>query len=205
MSAQITIKIPIWLDFLFAWPWMIYRQYKLGYTYRKIYLDEGLWTIVDLQDYYRYGCFKWCLDGHDGKFYAVRDARVGSDNTKKVRLHREIINAPKGLFVDHRNGDSLDNRRTNLRIATRSQNMQNTHRKNKHKTTSQFVGVWLEKGRGMWCSKITSNGKIIFLGRFVNEIDAAKAYDEAARKYHGEFARLNFPEENRLATKSPGH
>jgi hypothetical protein len=198
MSAQLTINVPNWLDFLFAWPLLIYRQYKFGYTFRRIYLDEGLWTIVDPQDYRRYACFKWCLDGHDGKFYAVRGARVGSDNTKKVRLHREITAAPKGLFVDHRNGDSLDNRRANLRIATRSQNMQNTHRKNKHKTTSQFVGVWLSKDRGLWCAKITSNGKKIFLGRFVNEIDAAKAYDAAARKYHGEFARLNFPEKAAL-------
>jgi len=196
MSAQLTIKVPNWLDIISAWPLIIYRQYKFGYTFRRIYLDEGLWTIVDPQDYYNYACFKWCLDGHDGKFYAVRGARVGSGNTKKVRLHREIIAAPKGLFVDHRNGNSLDNRRANLRIATRSQNMQNTHRKNKHKTTSRFIGTWFDKSRGDWPAKITSNGNIIWLGRFGNEIDAAKAYDAAARKYHGEFARLNFPQDS---------
>ncbi len=196
--TSITIKVPNWLDRILAWPLLIYRQYKFGYTFRKIYLDEDLWTIVDPQDYYSYACFKWCLDGHDGKFYAVRGARVGSGNTKKVRLHREITNAPKGRFVDHRNGDSLDNRRANLRIATRCQNMQNMRRrKNKKNTTSQFIGVYFDKSRCLWAAQLTANGKVMSLGRFASEIEAAHVRDAAARKYHGEFARLNFPEENR--------
>jgi hypothetical protein len=108
------------------------------------------------------------------------------------------MNPPADLVIDHRNCDGLDNRRSNLRFATHAQNTLN--RRKKKNAVSQFRGVWFYKGK--WGSQISSQGKRMFLGRFDNEIDAAKAYDEAARKYHGEFARLNFPE---LATKTPGH
>jgi len=193
--AVIQIKVPDWLDRLCAWPVMRYRRRKYGYPFRRIYLDEGLWTIVDSVDYYRFGRFKWCLDGHDGKFYAVRGERIGLYDTKKVRLHREIMQAPKGRFVDHRNGDSLDNRKANLRIATRCQNMQNMRRRrNKKDTTSQFIGVYFDKNRRLWAYQLRANGKVVSVGRFASEIDAARARDTAAIKYHGEFARLNFPE-----------
>jgi len=198
MATKITITIPNWLDRLCAWPVLIYRLWKYGYTYRRIYLDEGLWTIVDPQNYYRFGCFKWYLTAKDGKFYAVRNFTVDKTKTKMISMHREIINAPKGLLVDHKNTDSLDNRRENLRLATRSQNMQNMKKKNKDKSTSRFIGVWFDKSAGNWPSKITVNGKKIHLGRFHNEIDAARAYDRAAIKYRGEFARLNFPEKDSL-------
>jgi hypothetical protein len=110
-----------------------------------------------------------------------------------MRLNRVIMDAPPGLLVDHRNGNTLDNRRTNLRLATCSQNRINSQR-DKSKTSSRYVGVSLEKGRGKWLAYISYNGKRIHLGRFDNELDAARAYDLAAVKYHGEFARLNFPE-----------
>jgi hypothetical protein len=177
----------------FAWPVMIYRQCKFGYTYRKIYLDEGKWTILDLQDYYRYAGFKWCIGGDEGKFYAIRGQMISPADSRIVRLHRLIMNAPKGLLVDHRNGDSLDNRRENLRLATNAQNQLNS-RKRKN-ATSRFRGVYFHKEHGKWAAYIIEAGKKIFLGYFYVEIDAAKAFDKAAKKYHGEFARLNFPEE----------
>lgn len=197
MKVNITIGIPAWLDKICAWPITAYRKFKYGYPFRRIYLDEGLWTIVDPQDYYRFGCFKWHLEGHDGKFYAVRDTLVGLDHTIKVRLHREIMQAPKGTFVDHHNGDSLDNRQDNLRIATRCQNMQNAKkRKKKAGATSQFTGVYLDKNGRTWDYQLKANGKIVSTGRFPTEIEAARARDRAAIKYHGEFARLNFPRED---------
>lgn len=194
MSTNISISVPNWLDRLFAWPVLVYRKLKYGYTFRRIYLDEGLWTIVDSQDYYRYGCFKWYLAGHKGKFYALRGARVGSEETKIVRLSREIMLAAKGDFVDHRNCDSLDNRTENLRIATRCQNMQNRRRiRNKKNTSSQFIGVYFYKSRCLWAYLLRANRKVVAFGRFPTEIEAARARDRAAIKYHGEFARLNFP------------
>jgi hypothetical protein len=107
-----------------------------------------------------------------------------------MRLNRVIMDAPPGLLVDHRNNDTLDNRRANRRLATCSQNRINS-RRDKSRTSSRYVGVSLEKGRGKWLAYISYNGKRIHLGRFDDEIEAAKAYDEAAKKYHGEFARLN--------------
>jgi hypothetical protein len=194
--STITIKVPNWLDLIFAWPVMVYRKWKYGEAFRRIYLDEGLWAIVDTADYYRFSCFKWYIDGHDGNFYAVRGKRVGKDNVIKVRLHREIMEAPKGLLVDHKNWNGLDNRRSNLRLATYGENTQNT-RKRKG-TTSRYVGVNFDKKPGNWRARIMYKGKMKYLGNFDNEIDAGKAYDAAAKKYYGEFARLNFPEETAL-------
>ncbi len=190
--VSITIKVPNWLDFICAWPVIVYRRWKYGEAFRKIYLDEGLWVIVDTADYYRYAGFKWCIGGCEGKFYAVRGQRIGPDDLKIVRLHRLIMNAPEGLLVDHRNSDGLDNRRTNLRLATHAENTQNS-RKRKG-TTSKYIGVSFDKKAGNWRSGIMFKKKAIWLGSFDDEIAAARVYDDAAKKYYGEFARLNFPE-----------
>jgi hypothetical protein len=192
MSAQLTITIPVWLDFLFACPLLAYRLLRYGYTFRRIYLGEGEWTIVDPADYYRFGNFKWGIDGQKTRFYAVRNVKNGDKKVKKVRLHREIMQAPVGVLVDHRNRETLDNRRANLRFATQSQNMQN--RRKRKNTTSRYIGVCLDKQRGQWEVRIIHRGKRIWIGRFHTEIEAARVHDEAAKKYHGEFARLNFPE-----------
>jgi hypothetical protein len=191
VMTNITIKIPNWLDIIFAWPVMVYRRWQYGYDFRRIYLSEGEWTILDWQDYCRFAGFKWEISGDDSIFYAVRNIRVDSTRTTTVRLHRLIMNAPRGLVVDHINGDSLDNRRANLRLATHSQNSCN--KKKRKNTTSQFRGVCFCKAKGKWDANINLAGKRIWLGSFDSEIEAGKAYDEAAKKYHGEFARLNFP------------
>jgi hypothetical protein len=192
--SMIHIRIPIWLDLIFAWPLLLYRQWKFGYTYRRIWLGEGEFTILDQQDYYRLSKYKWYIKGNFGKFYAARNYKYDSRQTKTVSMHREIMNAPGGLLVDHRNRDGLDNRRENLRLATYSQN--NCNKIKRKNTSSKFTGVCFNKQGKRWGVNISNKGKRIFLGYFDSEIDAAKAYDEAAKKYHGEFARLNFPEEN---------
>ncbi len=190
--TSIQIKVPNWLDRILVWPILLYRFCKFGYAYRRIYLDEGLWTIVDVADYYFFARFKWYAAGNKNKYYATRGQRIGTDYIKLVRLHRLIMDAPKGVLVDHRNGDSLDNRRANLRLATRAQNCGNM-RKRKN-TSSRFKGVCFHKKYRKWTAYISVAKKRISLGYFDSEIEAAKAYDEAAKKYRGEFACLNFAE-----------
>jgi hypothetical protein len=184
---------------------MVYRRRKYGYDFRRIYLDEGEFTIVDVDVYYRLGNFKWYLTGKEGRFYAVRSVKIDAARTTTVRLHREIMDAPAGLLVDHQNGDGLDNRRDNLRIATACQNMQNRRVRKKHTASSQFIGVYFDKGRKNWIYQLRANGKLVSTGRFASEVEAARARDRAALKYHGEFARLNFPREDYINENCPSN
>jgi hypothetical protein len=193
MSAKLTITIPDWLDRIFTFPLLTYRLLRYGYSYRRIYLGEGEWTILDAEDYYRFSDFKWGIFADKGKCYVVCNIKLRPGPTSRARLHRELMNAPAGLHVDHRNSDGLDNRRANLRIATHAQNVQN-RRKTKSKTSFRFIGVCFDRHRQEWTVHIGHNGRKLWLGRFNNEEDAAKAYDNAAVKYHKEFAHLNFPE-----------
>lgn len=200
MSAQITITIPVWLDLIFATPLLAYRLWKYGYWFRKIFIGEGRFAIVEPRDYYRLNNFQWYANGKDNLIYALRTIISPHKKTKTVRMHREIMNAPDGLLVDHKNGNPLDNRRSNLRLATHSQNMQNRG-KRRCKTSSRFVGVCFDKEYELWRAYIRYQGKRIYLGRFDSEIKAAMAYDTAAKKYFGEFARLNFPSKAKVSAQ----
>jgi hypothetical protein len=194
VMTTIQIKVPNWLDFIFTCPLLIFRLLRYGYSYRRIYLGEGKWTILDAQDFYRLNNFRWIVHVNgNGNLYAARKKLITPCKTVTVYMHREIMNPPIGRLVDHKNCDGLDNRRENLRFATHAQNVIN--RPKRTNTTSRFVGVFFNRGKSAWYSQITHQGKKMFLGRFDNEIDAAKAYDKAAKQYHGEFARLNFPPE----------
>ena len=154
---------------------------------KAIPLTQGKITLVDDEDYEKLKNIKICIKTYHGYYYA--EATFSKDN--HPLLHRVILNAKKGQVCDHINGDCLDNRRCNLRIVTHSQNMMNS-KKTPNKKTSKFKGVW--KRDNKWVSRIRLNYHIYHLGYFYNELDAAHAYDEAAKKYHGEYARLNFPE-----------
>ena len=189
--VNLKIRIPNWVDKICAWPTMVYRKRKYGYTFRRIYLGEGEWTIVEPRDYYRLKNYNWHLGGNGKEFYAFRNVKLGPGKTKIVSMHRQIMGFPDGFLVDHQNNLTLDNRRANLRIATHCENAYN-RAKIRSRTSSKYIGVYFEKATGRYTVKIRFNGKRLWLGRFVDEVEAAKAYDEAAKKYHGQFARLNF-------------
>lgn len=159
---------------------------------KTIPLTMGKVAIVDVYDYEWLSQYNWKYDP-DG--YAMRNA-LSADRKGRgyfnIRMHREIINAPKGMQVDHINGDSLDNRRANLRLCTKTQNGQN--RKSVKGSTSSFKGVCFIKDKGRYQASIHVNHKSMYLGTYDDQTEAARAYDKAAQEHFGEFARLNFPE-----------
>lgn len=143
-------------------------------------LTKGHIAIVD-DDVYEWACkMKWYYN----LGYAASKPRSGI-----VYLHRLIMNSPKDLQIDHINGNRLDNRKENLRVCTKSQNAMNS--KLARTNTSGYKGVNWDKRYNKWRARIKLNKKEKHLGFFNNKEDAAKAYNEAAIKYFGEFARIN--------------
>jgi len=104
-------------------------------------------------------------------------------------MHRQLLTPPQGQCIDHINGNGLDSRRANLRFATAAQNAWNSKKRSPRST---YKGVWFAKDKNKFRAAIGHNKKRIHLGYFDSPIDAAKAYDIAAKKHHGRFARTNF-------------
>jgi hypothetical protein len=147
-------------------------------------LTQGKFAIVDDEDFEMLSKFKWSATLYGKTFYAMRTAHRMKMN---IFLHQMIITAPDGMEIDHINRNGLDNRRRNLRICTRSQNLANQglHSNN----TSGLKGVsWCRQTR-KWKAQISINHKHKNLGRFEDPEEAHAAYIKAAKKYFGEFAR----------------
>lgn len=150
---------------------------------KEIQLTKGHVSLVDNADYDNLMLRSWCYSGG----YAW--AKI---NGRKESMHRFLMNSPKGIDVDHINGNGCDNRRCNMRLATRTQNNHNRHRPTRTGSASQYKGVYWDKTNKKWAAGVRVNGKQHFLGLFVSDTDAAKAYDLAAQQLAGEFANLNF-------------
>lgn len=154
---------------------------------KTIPLTKGKEVLVDDLDHEFLTCIKWhaCRDGR--QFYA--------QNADFGRMHQLLKVHDKPMEVDHIDGNGLNNQRSNLRVVTHQQNNWNMAKKrtvNGISPSSTYKGVSKSTGRRHWTVKIKVSGKSIYLGTFLDEIEAAKCYDDAARKYFGEFSYTNF-------------
>lgn len=155
---------------------------------REIPLTKGYAALIDNEDYERVSRYKWCVsvtNRRTMRVYALR-RKPGSGNPGQILLHREIMDAPDGIDVDHINGNTLDCRKENMRLATRSQNLANNRRKI---GISGFRGVTPANQKHGWTVLIRAK----YYGTFDTPEEAARRYDEIATGIWGEFARLNFP------------
>jgi hypothetical protein len=173
---------------------------------KEIKLTQGQVAIVDDEDFEWLNQWKWQAKWNKNtfSFIAARGIRI-EKKQQTQNMARLICGLKYGdkRQVDHKNFDTLDNRRQNLRVCTHQQNSQNC-RKHRHrsgrKTSSIYTGVYWHKLSNKWQATITYNRKRIYLGCFIFRIDAALAYDKKARELCGEFACLNFPEPRDIQT-----
>jgi len=199
MYINFRIKVPALLERIGVALLLRRRKKHYGIAFRRIKLITGKpvapehqFAIVDPDDYQKLAQYDWQLfESKSKNFYAV-----WFDGIKIVKMHRVIMNAPAGKIIDHRDRDGLNNTKQNLRFATPSQNCCNCRRPKN--CNSKYRGVCFHKHIKKWRAEIHYNGIREHLGYFENEEDAAKAYDQAAKIYHGEFAVLNFPNESQI-------
>jgi hypothetical protein len=150
---------------------------------KEIRLTQGKFAQVDDEDFDYLNQFNWCTITSRNRYYVYH-------NTLGL-MHRVITKVSGTDVVDHRDDNTLNNQKYNLRCCTNSQNMANMI-----KVGDGYKGVSWDKDRSKYFSKITCNYKQIYLGRFATEVEAAVAYNNAALKYFGAFANLNIIKEN---------
>jgi hypothetical protein len=149
-----------------------------------ILLANGSAALIDVEDFDILARWRWRLNewGY---------ARTGGTRSLiATTMHRLLMREPDGMTVDHINGNKLDNRKSNLRVCTSSENYRN-RRKQSGQFTSRYKGVHWDSKNKKWSARIQRNGKSYRLGYFNTELEAALAYNEAAPDYHGQFANLN--------------
>jgi hypothetical protein len=146
-------------------------------------------VLLDDEDWERIQPFRWYIAKSPLEYTPYVVATI---NGKRTLMHRFILNAPPELVTDHIDMNGLNNQKSNLRLITRQQNNMGK-RKQRSGKSSKFKCVSWNPKRQRWLVQTKVNGKTRYIGLFVDEIDAAKAYDKFAIKTYGEFARLNFP------------
>jgi hypothetical protein len=147
-------------------------------------------AIVDDADFEHLNQWKWHAERHKKTIYARR-CNAKSESPRRLSMHREVLGAPVGIGIDHKDGNGLNNQRSNLRPATDAEN--NRNRAIQRNNTSGYVGVVWHKGHNRWRAKIKVDGKNIHITENADIMKAVRARDTAAIKYFGEFAKLNFP------------
>lgn len=165
---------------------------------KRIALTRGKTAVVDDADYRFVSGFKWrAMPANNGRSWEGATWYAGTGRNTRM-MHRIIMKAPKGVQVDHRNRDGLDNRRRNLRLATRGQQRANSGR-SKPPGGSRFKGVSWWKGHGhdaMWRARLQKDGKV-YIRYSTNEEEAAEMYNKMAAAHFGSYAKLNVVKETR--------
>jgi len=154
---------------------------------RYIALTKGKFALVGVEDYESLSRHKWTTQVAGNKFYAFRNCGGAC-----LLMHRQLMNPPKGMIVDHIDGNGLNNRRENLRICTSAQNNRNRAPRGK---SSRYKGVSFDKERKKWKASVWVNGESVLIGRYEDQIEAARVRDRVAYDLDGQYAYLNFPEE----------
>lgn len=164
-----------------------YRLIKFYGNAAYMQLTQGFWAVLDAEDAYLVCGRDWHARKCSGPVYAVANGHPDENGKRgQIQMHRLIMGAPKGILVDHRDGNGLNNRRSNLRLATKAENARNkpAHRNNR----SGLKGVHWSQVNRRWIALITHDGQKHHLGTFGTKEEASAAYEAAAIRLHGEFA-----------------
>lgn len=152
----------------------------------KIPLTRGKWTTMDEADWQLVKMHKWFAQKNKHTFYARSSTHIDGKPVF-ASMHRLILKAQPLQIVDHKDGDGLNNIRTNLRICTNAQNTTNSRMRSSNTTGYRGVGIY----KKCFAAYIWINGKQRFIGSFKTAQEAALAYNKAAEKHYGEFAQYN--------------
>ena len=193
VDISFSLAVPTILIRAAIWLVLLYRRLRYGYTFRRIKLTRGQYAIVDVEDFERLNQYKWFCTYHG---YAARKVprKLKKGNETHVLMHRELCPAPNEMVVDHINRNPSDNRKANLRPATKQQNCWNAKFKRKP-GSSRYTGIYFDKRKGKWLVHMGIDGRSRSFRYYTDEVEAAKAYDRVAKQYRGEFAVLNFPDQ----------
>lgn len=159
---------------------------------KEIQLTQGYVALVDDDDYEFLSQYKWHLDRHPHNLYAKRNSLASEGLGRRMRfpMHRIIMKVTdKNIVIDHKDGNGLNNQKSNLRICSHPQNMMN--RKPNKNGVSRYKGVYYDKDAKRWRAGVALNNRTYSVGRFKTEIEAAMAYNKKALELYGEFAQIN--------------
>jgi len=193
VDISFSLPVPTILVRIAVWIVLLYRRMRYGYTFRRIKLTQGKYAIVDVEDFERLNQYNWHWTCYG---YACRKVpkKFRKGDERHAYMHKELCPVPDGMVVDHINRNKLDNRKVNLRPATKQQNAWNgTFKRRTGKP--RYGGIYWDKALKKWRVRLDIDGRTESFGCYSDELEAAMAYDRVAKQHRGEFASLNFPEQ----------
>ena len=155
---------------------------------KHIKLSKGVLVTIDDEDYEKLNKYNWYFGARDR---VMRSGGIINGKRIKIYIHREIMNCLPKYVVDHIDGNPLNNQKSNLRICESAENSRNQKIRKDNKSGYKGVSIKHYPNKDVWVARITKYGRVRFLGEYPTAHEASHAYNKAAKKIHGEFARLN--------------